>query len=648
MLFSRGLFVAVVSIAVSLFSLPLCLADTDRQWSDATGKFRVTARLLEVKDGVAFLQTVDGRTLKVPVDRLSQADQDFLDSSSNPFELVEDGAAMRPAADSGRSGASGPASSALPGFDWSRPTTIDWRSANSMQAATADQWQPPPSFDPTLPFAPQRAMLSKKGAFHERPHAVQINPLRGRAVVGFSLTFGVPKSTSRVSLVDLTSGRSVDSVSVEAHMRPLALLNDGQTVLMVGASDERGGLERPYELQLWRIDNTTVARSPSWIPFQNATEERSFGRRETTHAAVSSAVPLTGPHVMLLSDKGHLGVVDIAARTPVWHVELGRDFAVDVTADRSLMAIAQGASIMIVRSATGEVLSQTMLPGKPHTAWPRIRWSPSGKHLAMAHVSSLRVLDVQSGEWVHEEERPGAPAAAQGLDFPHEEFLLLNNTNLVHLPTKIQVCDYQNVHWIGTVGGTTFVLVQDGGGGSLGPQAIPHPKAAQLLQAAQQDPKTFLLGPGSRVAIDVSGVPSQYQAETRSGLEEVVKRAGFQVAPSAPVSVVAKVEGPTQEAVQYIARGAYVVNKYVSKVTLVWEGRELWTTSSTNVPGVLTTERGETIQQRLDKLGQAPSLHVFRNAQLPRFLQRPRDGGTAQRSTALMLSRFTPQGLQDL
>jgi hypothetical protein len=648
MLFSRCLFVAVVSIVVCSQSTASCLADTEREWTDATGRFRVTGRLVEVREGIALLQTVDGRTLKVPVDRLSRADQEFLDSSSNPFELVEDDANMRGVAEIGRPGDQATSSNVLPGFDWSRPTSLDWRKASLMQVGTADQWQPPPSFQPQLSFSPQRAMLSKKTAFHERPHPVQFNPLRKRAVVGFSLTFAVPKSTSRFTLVDLSSGRIVDSVPVEAHMRPLALLNDGQTVLMAGASDERAGLERPYELQLWRIDNGSVARSASWTPFQGETEERSFGRHEKSHAAVSNAVPLTGPHVMLLSQQGHLAVVDIAARTPVWHAELGREFSVDVTADRSLMAIMQGAAIMIVRAATGEVLSQTMIPGKPHIAWPRIRWSPSGKHLAVCHLSSLRVLDVESGDWVHEYERPGPPIAAHGLDYPHEEFLLLDNSQLLHLPTKIQVCDYQNAHWIGTLGGTTFVCIQDGNGGFLGPQAIPHAKAAELLQTAQQDPDTFLLGPGAKVAIDVTGVPAQYQADARSGLEDVLAKAGFQVAPAAPVSIVAKVEGPTQEAVQYIARGAYVVNKYLSRVTLVWQGKDLWTTSGTNIPGVLSTERGETIQQKLDKLGQAPSLHVFRNAQLPRFVQRLREDGTPQRSTALMVSRFTLQGLQDL
>src|SRR6267154_2399320 len=49
-----------------------------RTWSDATGKFSVSAELVEVQGGKAVLRRSDGKEIKVPVERLCDADQAFI------------------------------------------------------------------------------------------------------------------------------------------------------------------------------------------------------------------------------------------------------------------------------------------------------------------------------------------------------------------------------------------------------------------------------------------------------------------------------------------------------------------------------------------------------------------------------------------
>jgi len=46
-----------------------------REWSDATGQFKLTARLISVTDGKVKLEKKDGSVANVPVDKLSEADQ---------------------------------------------------------------------------------------------------------------------------------------------------------------------------------------------------------------------------------------------------------------------------------------------------------------------------------------------------------------------------------------------------------------------------------------------------------------------------------------------------------------------------------------------------------------------------------------------
>lgn len=51
-----------------------------RSWSDATGKFSVDAKLVEVTDEFVRLKTAKGKEIKVPVEKLSDSAKEYLDS----------------------------------------------------------------------------------------------------------------------------------------------------------------------------------------------------------------------------------------------------------------------------------------------------------------------------------------------------------------------------------------------------------------------------------------------------------------------------------------------------------------------------------------------------------------------------------------
>ena len=57
-----------------------------RVWTDSTGKFKVDAVLVSSDGSEVTLRKSDNRTVKIPINKLSQADQDYLDQlSGNPF-----------------------------------------------------------------------------------------------------------------------------------------------------------------------------------------------------------------------------------------------------------------------------------------------------------------------------------------------------------------------------------------------------------------------------------------------------------------------------------------------------------------------------------------------------------------------------------
>ena len=84
-----------------MLSLLLFNASTgwSRTWTDKTGKHTVEAELVEVKDGEAVLKKTDGKVVRVPVARLSKADQKYLESLGKADQKpADDSPVTQPAA----------------------------------------------------------------------------------------------------------------------------------------------------------------------------------------------------------------------------------------------------------------------------------------------------------------------------------------------------------------------------------------------------------------------------------------------------------------------------------------------------------------------------------------------------------------------
>jgi hypothetical protein len=60
-----------------LFLVSVVAPAHSREWSDATGKFRIQAKLKNVADGKVELLTDDGRDLSVPLEKLTEADRQY-------------------------------------------------------------------------------------------------------------------------------------------------------------------------------------------------------------------------------------------------------------------------------------------------------------------------------------------------------------------------------------------------------------------------------------------------------------------------------------------------------------------------------------------------------------------------------------------
>ncbi|TWT92430.1 SHD1 domain-containing protein [Stieleria varia] len=638
------LFAAVVLLSAIGIPVTCSAQDTMREWSDATGRFKVTASLVSVVDGVATIRNSDGKTMRIPVAKLSAADQAFLNEDSNPFEMVEDaGAPTAPAATATPASGSGASTGAM---GWSEPSTPNWDAARQVTIVNDVAWNVPVVSN-ALAFESKPVTLGPKSNFHERMHSMTVNPFCRRAALGYTVSFTVPQTMSRLTLVDLESGRAIAAEPVQADMRPLTLLDSGNDVLMVGNSDgRRDDGETKDQLQIWRVTGKSIQRTPSWVPYPK--DKKDFGK--IANADVLQAFPVNGNNLLTMSDKGHLVLWRIATREPIWHARLNeRNFALAVSTDRKRLALVDDKTVAVMDLDSAQVLGSLSLDKGTTVGWPKLQWSEDGTRLLFTSNSDIRVLDVQSGQWAEEFALAKGPVATRGLSFPNNDYALLDDSLLVHLPTRIQVCQYSGASSISTIGGVSFIAVQAGDHGVFVSAEFPHPAAKAMLEKAQSDPTMFLVHPGCEVAIDVSGVSGQHRAEVQQGLEKSIADSGYKISAGSPIKVVATITGPKQEAVSYIAAGSYIVNKYESRVKLQWQGKDLWSRSSSNVPGILATKRGQTMQQALDEAGKKPNLSIFGSTRFPEFMQKPSEnqGPGARSSTALMTSNFTTKGLVD-
>ena len=55
-----------------------------REWSDPSGKFRVQAELVSVRGDKVILEKADGSIVTVPIEKLCQADRDFIKENASP------------------------------------------------------------------------------------------------------------------------------------------------------------------------------------------------------------------------------------------------------------------------------------------------------------------------------------------------------------------------------------------------------------------------------------------------------------------------------------------------------------------------------------------------------------------------------------
>jgi hypothetical protein len=127
--------------------------------------------------------------------------------------------------------------------------------------------------------------------------------------------------------------------------------------------------------------------------------------------------------------------------------------------------------------------------------------------------------------------------------------------------------------------------------------------------------------------------------QIRSALEQKLQDAGMTVAPSSRVKLVARLETAKEKAVSYFGGESAIVRDKINILEYQVDGAVVWQRKLVvGAPGMLMRNRGESIQEAIDRLVQ-PNVSFFVNEWVPGLVQDPKTQAAGK-------SQFTLSGIR--
>jgi len=598
-------------------------AEEFRKWTDSTGLHELQAKFVSLEQGQVTLQRENGAKVTIALEKLSKADQEYVAKleTESPFKPAEESPFMpvqpKP----------------QPSFAGPREVEVDWsQSVVVPLQAPSSEWNITPPAAPESQLRVRSVGLPKKTDFFEKLAGVAINVVAKKAVVGYSLAKHGSEATTRIVMCDLERGRALPSVTAPGEMAPIALHDDGEHILMRRNEFGFGNLDR---LEIWSIQGKEVVRSLIWKPYN---DER-HGARDVMWAEFVDASTLATS-----SRGGKVALWDVASAQPICHFQLSDGAVPAMSADRKWIAFSSQDRMGLFNIEDREVVAIQDTPTA--LTWPYMAFSPSGGKIGCIARDRILVWDTATGELQQDFATPGLNIHG-AIDFPDDGFILAANQFLIALDTQVRLWHYQGAEHVRTVGGTTFMAVAGfGGPGALAAAKLPHAEAVSLLEKAVKQPDLFVFHKGTPVKLDVTGIPAAERNRVSQALTKKLTEMDCPIQANAAVELVASVEGPKQKTVRFMHSGEYKVKEYRTQLKFMYQGKPVWETGGTNIPGILMLKKGENVEGVLRKASQQPSYGFYDGVVLPEYLQKPSEGKGPGRGQTLGACNVTAAGFR--
>ena len=619
-----------------------------RTWTDTTGTYKTEAMFVRIaEDGRVELKKANGTVARVPLDKLSPADQELAKKLSTAATAGND--PNDPFATEGDTGTPAEPMPAAPAShtDTQNPANLkvtepDWAGASDIlldDSVREGGLAPDPEPASALALASRGIPLSKiqgkgpQGGFFEHAKAMTIAPATGQAVIALVDESPGTERTTRLDRVDLATGKSLGSAELKGNSVPMDADPMGQALLCRSDNFHIGTHGR---VDLFDVTAKEPKHIISWLPYG----ERDWPQRDVHFAA--------------FADRDHLCTVDGTGKLTMWtagqakalySVATFQGSAPATSGTGKYLAILAPNGVFVLDAKTGNPLARfNAQPGY----FPRLSFRPDGQQLACVSNSLVQVWDVQSGQLVNEVFFP-TPFSVNTIAWPSDGYLLLNGGSLVDLERRIVLCQYTGGSEFGAVFGGRQLLVAKGADHSstLVHAALPHANAKRLASTLNAD-ALLAIKPGAEVSVRIAAaITPQEQQQVYDALVKKLTENGLKVVQNAALILHATTEQGKTETVEYrtFGRGfgteSATVTQQIQKLTFTENGKPLWQASQVKGAPFFLHTRGQDLNAAIAEQTK-PDVLFYTNTMIPRHLARPGPEANGAYQTA----KVTTAGVQ--
>jgi hypothetical protein len=616
-----------------------------RTWTDKTGKHKVTAKFVELKDDEVTLETEEGKTITMALDKLSKEDQKAArdaarEADENPFKEKEDddnpfeaGTAKADAADD------------------DEISDGDWSGVETVSVGEPGNWSLSPDAAPELDkLAPKPVILSstvksKSGGqlgFFESVDSLLFDRGKGRAVI--VIHDGTPGKDLEVKLqrVDLVQGKVQDTLPYPSSMKPVDIDPAGEQIVARSDLHFSRGHTAPA-VSVWKIGDKGLKLVRGWSP----QDPDNIHKVAPTFAQFVDA-----DHVVTVSFPGKLVLWQVSKAKAVYRMDVSNNGLPALSVNRKYLAAPVNNGMYVFDALTGNTLGR--LPGDPGVV-TAMSFRPDGTQLAALSPQRLLIWDLVKGD-LYRDIYFSQPIHGATIDWLARGYLMVGGENLIDLERRIVLWRYQHdagrggvARGYGEMGGQFWyaLVSQDRKERGLFHSRLPHEDALRTALALKPD-DLLAVAPGAQVSLNVAvqGDPGAQQTAYQA-LSGQLQQLGMRVVDGSKLVLQASTETGKSQQISYRSfgpggRGVETANvtEQISKLKFVENGKVIWeAVSVSGAPHFLRMKQGESLQQALAPY-QKPNVQFFASVKIPQYVARPSEAG------AYGASNLTPQGIQ--
>lgn len=612
---------------------------SQRKWTDSSGKFTVTATFSKLAGDQVELKRSDGKTVSLPLDKLSPADRELAISLATT--VIQQTDSTDATADSG-------SADAIPssGISSSAQINVDFKAAPVLSPTPPANWSfktdavIPAKEIPNRPYsvAAARRDPSHDSYFNQQLHYVEWAHQFWTVVRNKTKGNLLP---SRIERTDIRTGNLMRSLRLQTVVDVIEIHPDGK--FLVGLNDA-DNTNRNQRIDLYQVDKAGITLVKSFSPFVAP-----GAPADQSHAEVSEVRFLENNLLLTVNKSRMLVVWDMNSMRPLYRIEqaASTSFRPTVSPSRRQILMGNGSTVQVLEAQTGAVLGQFEPHSTPAHLGGSLYWRPDNKEVALNCDGVLTRWDLRTGELLAS--HVSFPKLHWHLVWLSDDMIYQSGAGIYALEHDLPFCAIFAQPQDPVVGGKLYSLARTDNGivEGFNIQATSLVTPELMGRYRQIRPEDYLaIQPGERIRLelDLPFEPTEIQ-RIRDEITQKLKANGWDVGDDAEVVCSAKVKpGITKEVIFRMinpSESRYMsVTQQIGTITLKRGEVTYWSTQMSWGPvnvNWVNVRNGETFEQAAEV---KPPPSFFTSTNIPRRLMKSPGDGFMLKATP------TPQGLK--